>query len=144
MCSSIGPNSYTPGQTLPFKVDGRVCDHGNCDQTARHCVVGETDSFGSELQYLCDHHFLDLKAALEEKKKELQLCDICKNLSRDCTQVRDPEEGMSGRLYTVCPDCRRQLLHIDPEDLDEEDVPSDTDDDLSDYEPFDDREDDDE
>ena len=139
MPSSIGPNRYTPGQALPFKPDGRDCDHGNCDQTARHCVVGETDNMGSELIYLCDEHYIATKAAHDEKQKSLHVCDICKTLSEDCIKMRDPEEGLTGRLYDMCPDCRQRMYVAASDDLDDDGQPIIEDD----FEPFSDVEPDD-
>ena len=142
MPSSIGPNRYLPGQTLPFKPDGRVCDYGSCDQTARHCVVGETDSFGSELLYVCDQHYSELQASRAEHEKQQQACDICGIISEDCQKIRDPEEGLTGRVYTACPECRKRLVGSDPDELEPDDEP-DFDDNPSpdDYEPFDDTDD---
>ena len=85
------------------------CDGYNNDCTSLAAVVvrGETDSYGSEMIYWC----LSCHAKSKEPRPEaLAHCDV----SRTCGWVgpvaesivsRDPDEGMSGPVYTWCPRC---------------------------------------
>lgn len=54
MADVIGPSNYKTGQDYRGKIpDGMKCeDHP--DRPATHAVVGETDSFGSEIIHWCD------------------------------------------------------------------------------------------
>lgn len=135
MSDVLGPNPYLPGQERPFQPDGTVCDH--CDEQASHAVVGETDSFGSEILHLCNVHYAELrKSELESREKE-QLCDLCQTMQKDVRAWRDPEEGSCGPVYRACTGCIRSHIQAfvgDDGDLPETDIL----DDIEDYLPEDD------
>jgi len=107
MADVIGPSSYKPGQTMAWKPDGRECD--DCDQAAKYAVIGETDSFGSEVSHLCQDCYIQLQSHLTEQRKESRPCQICGDIKEDVIPFRDPEEGLSGPVYQTCPQCRQRL-----------------------------------
>ena len=72
MADVIGPNNKLPGQTIGWVPDGRDCD--DCNQMAKHAVVGESDSFGSEIHHLCSEHFLEMQNAIKEQENQEQTC----------------------------------------------------------------------
>ena len=102
MADVTGPISTLPGafHAVP---DGMMCDmHPDVPAIAR--VQGETDSFGSELNDMC-------QACLDEYKNEIKeadtsgKCDWCGHNAPKLRDRRDYEEGMSGRVYLVCDAC---------------------------------------
>jgi len=121
MSAVIGPNSYLPGQSYPFKPDGRECDCGECDEEARHAVVTEVDSMGAEVEHLGTECFLKFQHAHRQKRTEVRICDICHDPREDVQPIRDPDEGLYGRVYDACPTCRHTLLTVDPDDVDDGD-----------------------
>jgi len=121
MSGVIGPSRYLPGQSYPFKPDGRECDCDECGEEARHAVITEADSFGAEITHLSTVCFLKFQQAHIEKRAELKLCDICHETHEDIQPVRDPDEGLCGRVYEACPACRHTLLTVDPDDIDDGD-----------------------
>lgn len=102
MADVIGPNSHLPGQTVPGK-EGVMCDE-HPDRPAVKRVVGESDSFGSELHDLCqecyDKHLVYLKTADTSGR-----CDWCKQHKHALHPHRDIEEGSCGPVYEVCVEC---------------------------------------
>ena len=101
-----GPISTLPGARHPLP-KGAKCDH----HRRRPAVVriqGETDSFGSELNDMCQKCFNKHRAYIrspEAAKSRQGRCDWCKNEATDLRPRRDFEEGLAGRLYDVCGDC---------------------------------------
>jgi len=101
MADVIGPNSYLPGRRLKPLL-GVMCDeHPTVLSVTR--VVGETDSYGSEINDLCQE-CVDL---MDEQIKETSSgnCDWCKNHSPELVKHRDYEEGSTGPVYDVCAAC---------------------------------------
>lgn len=66
-------------------------------------VQGDTDSFGAEYEYFCQHCY-------EEYKKEISVshmdgsCDYCKTVA-SLRPTRDPDEGTHGPVYWICAPC---------------------------------------
>ena len=107
MADIIGPNSYLPGQVLKVP-KGMMCDN-HPEKPAVLRVVGETDSFGSELCDLCEECKQAHYKYIEEQKDLEKFCEICHGMKKDVKPRRDPEEGSCGRLYDMCPDCYRRM-----------------------------------
>lgn len=106
MADVTGPISTLAG-SLHALPEGQMCDrHPHRKAVAR--VQGETDSFGSEMNDMCqqcmDEHRAYLKSpeAVERRKG---VCEWCKNTADDLRDRRDFEEGSCGRVYRVCGDC---------------------------------------
>lgn len=110
MADVIGPNRYLPGQSLAVP-EGMECDE-HSGILATHRIVGETDSFGSELIDMCDQCFNEYKAeVLSPDYINNTTCDICKSSGIRTTPTRDPEEGLCGPVYVACDGCRNTLLN---------------------------------
>lgn len=95
--------AYLPGQTI--KPDPNEVCETHSDRPATHCIVGETDSFGSEFMHLCTECFTKTKQQIENP--EPRNCDWCKTLDI-CKPMRDIDEGSSGPVYYVCTACRKR------------------------------------
>ena len=106
MADVIGPNSYLPGQELKVP-ESIMCDE-HSDRPATHRIVGETDSFGSELIDWCDECFNNYKAAKENPEYNLS-CDHCYAVDCKTTATRDPDEGSCGPVYHLCDSCLQRL-----------------------------------
>lgn len=101
MAGTTGPISTLPGvhHTLP---EGQMCDiHQNRKAVAR--IQGETDSFGSEMNDLCQECVDEFKKHAQEAK--VGMCDWCKKEATDLRNRRDFEEGRAGRVYQICGAC---------------------------------------
>lgn len=106
MADVTGPISTLSG-ALHAVPEGQKCDrHPRRKAVAR--VQGETDSFGCEMNDMCqqclDEHrtYLKSPAATERRKG---VCEWCKEPADDLRDRRDFEEGMCGRVYRVCGAC---------------------------------------
>lgn len=108
MAEVIGPNSYLPGQTLKPK-ENMTCETHE-DRVATHRVVGETDSFGSEIMHLCDECYQEMRQQIEKEKETPKQCEICKKMKSDVSLSRDPAEGNYGPLYNMCIACRAKIM----------------------------------
>lgn len=108
MADVIGPNHYLPGQLLTGHPE-MVCDD-HPDRPAKYRMVGETDSFGSEILDLCEECYDAIKKAEADQAEALDFCEGCKTEQKDCRPIRDPDEGQCGPVYTMCPACRKQLV----------------------------------
>lgn len=95
---SRGPVSTLPGQGKPLE-DGSMCDEH--DRPAVKKIQGETDSFGCEFFYMCQECY----DAYQNEGDPVYDCDHC-HKERQCTPIRDIDEGMSGPVYYVCSECR--------------------------------------
>lgn len=106
MADVIGPNTYLPGQLLKVP-EGMMCDdHEN--RPASYRVVGETDSFGSELIDWCDECYK--KYLLSKENPEYNIsCDHCQAVDCKTTATRDPDEGSCGPIYYLCDNCLKNL-----------------------------------
>lgn len=98
----IGRNPYRTGDVQTY-MGPEMCD--DCDHPARFRMIGETDSFGSEVYYYCAQHMAQHKQHLNEIHQQEQRCDLCGKTTSDCKPWRDPEESY-GPQYTVCEQCR--------------------------------------
>lgn len=105
MADVTGPIHTLPGAAYGVP-DGTMCDD-HPDRPATHRVQGETDSFGSEMNDLCDECYAELRAEMNAPQEAFP-CDYCKVLSTDRRAIRDPEEGMCGPVYYACAECRRR------------------------------------
>lgn len=116
MASVIGPNRYLPGNTIPCE-KGFECDIENCGLPAVRAVVGETDSFGSEINHFCEAHYQQHVSAQQEEDFSLT-CEHC-GVANNVRYVRDPDEGMYGPVYQLCQTCTRRMLasyEVDPDE----------------------------
>lgn len=95
--------SYLPGQ-LVKPTPMAVCEN-HPDRISVNRIVGETDSWGSEFEEACKECVDDHIRNLAEQKKKESKCDICNSLMKGCVPRRDPDEGYSGRIYSMCPQC---------------------------------------
>ena len=102
MADVIGPNSYLPGKHLKVP-DGMMCDEHQ-DRPAVYRIVGESDSFGSELLDMCQECYDKMCGEADQFLQEY--CEFCKQKKDDLRHYRDPEEGSCGPVYMVCFDCR--------------------------------------
>jgi hypothetical protein len=106
MADVTGPISTLSGSSH------KVPEGTKCDRHSRRIAVariqGETDSFGSEMNDMCqeclDQHraYLNSPDAAERRKG---ICEWCKSPADDLRDRRDFEEGMTGRVYRVCGGC---------------------------------------
>lgn len=102
MADVIGPTSRLPGHRWPLPA-GTMCDeHEDVPAVAR--VQGETDSFGAELNDLCQE-CLD---AFENSDPTEGYCDICRKEAH-LSPCRDAGEGTHGPVYHVCIACSVNL-----------------------------------
>ncbi|VWB08175.1 hypothetical protein [Burkholderia lata] len=118
MADTTGPISTLPGahHSVPA---GAMCDD-HPDRPATHRVQGETDSFGSELNDMCDECYAEYKAAMAETAAERATgrCDWCDRHATDLRSARDYDEGSYGRVYDVCAACRKRQNDDLQEELD--------------------------
>lgn len=99
--------------------DKTVCDT-HPDRLAVIRLQGETDSFGAELNDMCQECLDEHKKYLSEEDTSGK-CDWCKTDVQKRVTTRDYEEGLAGRLYYVCVPCinkydesiRRELENSD-------------------------------
>ena len=123
MAAVIGPNHYVTGQVLrtPY---GQACD-AHPEKLAEVRVVGETDSFGSELIDMCQECFQDYLRDKRDAQDELIRCQLCGSLTDTCQTWRDHEEGLTGRQYQACQTCRHERERAFAEALADVDDPED-------------------
>lgn len=125
MADVTGPISTLSGSSHALP-DGQMCDrHPRRKAVAR--IQGETDSFGSEMNDMCqeclDQHRAYLKSP-EAAERRKGICEWCKNPADDLRDRRDFEEGMTGRVYRVCGGCVKKQndeLAAEAEDNDDYD-----------------------
>jgi len=115
MADVTGPISTLPGavHTIP---KGIKCDECST-KLATVRVQGETDSFGCEMIDMCQECYDKYKEEIKNEDTS-GTCDWCKCHSIKLHNMRDYEEGMSGRVYQVCDPCaddcnKRQLDELD-------------------------------
>lgn len=114
MSEVTGPISTLPG-TSRDPPDGQMCDN-HPDQPAIARIQGETDSFGCEMEDLCQQCLDEQRAyrcseagQAEELEWRTGACEWCKNHVTDLRDARDYEEGMNGRVYRVCGACIKRV-----------------------------------
>lgn len=105
MAEVIGPTSRLPGYAWSLPA-GTMCDK-HPDRPAVARIQGETDSFGAELNDMCQE-CLDEHRRYEREADRSGTCDWCKQQKPRLRPRRDYEEGMAGRVYDVCDDCIRR------------------------------------
>ncbi|TJW14340.1 MAG: hypothetical protein E5W82_10200 [Mesorhizobium sp.] len=105
MADVTGPISSLPGSghALP---EGTPCDD-HPDRPAVARIQGETDSFGSEMNDMCQE-CLDAHREEMKNRDRSGTCEWCKDHKPYLSQTRDYDEGMSGRVYDVCTECIRK------------------------------------
>lgn len=125
MSGVIGRNPYRTGDIQTY-TGPELCE--DCEQAARFRMIGETDSFGSEVYYYCAAHAAQHKQHLNEILQQEQRCDLCGKTTTDCKPWRDPEENY-GPQYTVCKACRTERTKAASATLSDEgdDILTDTD-----------------
>ena len=121
MADVTGPLSTLPGHTCS-PPEGSVCDR-HPDRVAVKRLQGETDSMGSEQHDLCqacyDSAMAYIRQERESRASTPTYCEWHKGLGLNVAPMRDYEEGMTGRLYDTCSDCRRKVNERAREDLEE-------------------------
>jgi|GEM_PF-654994 len=117
MAHVIGPCSTLPG-ALHAVPEGTKCDD-HPDRLAVKRVQGETDSFGAELNDMCDECYATMKSQLAEDRSGC--CDWCKQHATDLRNKRDFEEGSCGPVYRVCGACVKRENDRLAEELDARD-----------------------
>ncbi len=103
MADVTGPISSLPGARHAVP-KGTMCDD-HPDRPAVQRIQGETDSFGSEMNDLCQECVDEMKRQIQEQANVEEQCDWCKTMQKNLRPHRDFEEGSSGRVYDVCPRC---------------------------------------
>lgn len=104
MSDYTGPISRLPGAVHVLPAGSMCDDHPDRPAVAR--IQGETDSFGSELIDCCEECSQQMRD--EMRKAHHGQCDWCKQEATDLRDRRDDEEGMYGRVYSVCGSCRKR------------------------------------
>jgi len=135
MADVTGPISTLRGarHKLP---DGQMCDD-HPDRPAVARIQGETDSFGSEMNDLCQeclHRYRDWQNSPEAAEARSGRCEWCKSEVTDLRDARDFDEGLSGRVYRICGACIKKQNERLAEEADEFDDGVWDDDDYDDYE----------
>ena len=102
MADAIGPNVFLPGSCIKVPKGAKCDTHPQRKATKR--VVGETDSFGSEVIDMRDECYQKFK----QEPDPVGYCDRC-NCQAELKSIRDPEEGSSGRVYQLCETCYTAL-----------------------------------
>ena len=106
MAEVTGPISTLPG-SLHKVPEGATCDlHEDRPAVAR--IQGETDSFGSEMNDMCQACLDQFREHRRSPGARIGSCDWCKKDATDLSDARDYDEGMSGPVYRVCRDCRKK------------------------------------
>lgn len=123
MAEVTGPISTLPG-TARDAPEGMMCDY-HPDQPAIARIQGETDSFGCEMEDLCQQCIDERRAyrcseagKAEEAEWRTGACEWCKNHATDLRDARDYEEGMCGRVYRVCGACVQRVNEEAAQELD--------------------------
>ena len=111
-----GPISSLPGSRhdLPEKAP---CDF-HPDRPAVARVQGETDSFGCEMNDLCEECLREDRKYARSPEASTGRCDWCKSEATSLRDTRDYEEGMCGPVYRVCAVCRSRRDEADQAYLD--------------------------
>lgn len=118
MADVTGPISTLPNSHHKVP-DGTMCDE-HSDRPAVHRVQGETDSFGSEMNDMCQECYDSHKQYLcsdAAKENRIGTCEWCQQSATDLRDARDYDEGMSGRIYRVCGPCIKRVNDAAEEEL---------------------------
>lgn len=98
-----GPISSLPGSLHAVPAGCKCDDHSDRDAVAR--IQGETDSFGCEMIDMCAECLAEHRS-YEKELDRSGSCDWCGLHKPMLRETRDYDEGMCGRLYMVCAECR--------------------------------------
>lgn len=114
MADVTGPISTLAGTSHDVP-EGMMCDN-HPEQPAVVRIQGETDSFGCEMEDICQQCVEERRAyrcseagQAEELEWRTGACEWCGNHVTDLRDARDYEEGMSGRVYRVCGPCIKRV-----------------------------------
>jgi hypothetical protein len=102
MAQVTGPIGSLPGSRHKPPA-GTRCDY-HPERLAVARVQGETDSFGSEMEDVCEPCLKARRLAAKHADTSGQ-CDWCKSRVDKRFTCRDYEEGSSGPVYHVCQPC---------------------------------------
>lgn len=120
MADVTGPLSTLPGHTCS-PPEGSMCDDHD-DRVAVKRIQGETDSMGSEQHDLCQECYgavtKHVRQERESRASTPTYCEWHKGPGLNVSPMRDYDEGMTGRLYDTCSDCRRKINERAREELD--------------------------
>jgi len=108
MAGAIGPSSNLPGSVIAVPA-GMMCDNHEGRPATRR-VVGETDSFGSEVEDLCDECYADRQQWRKDHSEDLGECEHCGAEKKHVKPARDPAEGSCGPVYMLCPECAKRMF----------------------------------
>lgn len=103
MADVTGPINTLPGD-LHRVPEGTECDY-HPGRPATFRIQGETDSFGCEMEDLCD----ECAATRRKEARETDTsgrCDWCKKDAEKRVSRRSSDEGLYGPVYRVCIPCR--------------------------------------
>jgi hypothetical protein len=117
MSDVTGPISTLPGATHAVP-KGTMCDD-HPDRPAVFRIQGETDSFGCELNDMCQECY-DLHKEARRTEDTKGVCDWCTTLQPKLFNHRDWEEGSCGRVYLVCSACIKKENDALREEADED------------------------
>lgn len=106
MAEVTGPISTLPGRGHDVP-DGQTCDQ-HPDRLAVSRIQGETDSFGAELNDMCQECLDEYRREMAEADHSGK-CDWCHEHKPRLSPRRDYEEGMYGRVYEVCDECIKRV-----------------------------------
>lgn len=91
-----------PGQRV--KLFGYELCTTHLDRKAILGICSEADSFGTENTYFCQECVNAREVVSTDGT--VGTCDWCNTTSVEVKPMRDPEEGLMGRVYDVCQACR--------------------------------------
>lgn len=103
---SNGPVTTLPGH-VSIPLTDIPCDL-HPDVLAVMRVQTETDSLGCEYSHMCTDCYTSYRESLKTRDRS-GVCDLCGSETMCIIRKRDPEEGMSGRVYSTCPGCALDL-----------------------------------
>ena len=106
MADVTGPISTLPGTSYHLP-EGTMCDR-HPDRLAVARVQGETDSFGCEMNDVCQECLNADRAYARSPDARTGTCDWCKQPATDLRSARDYEEGMHGPVYEICGKCQKK------------------------------------
>lgn len=107
MAEVTGPIRTLPGAVHELP-EGAKCDE-HPDRPAVARIQGETDSFGSELNDMCQECADEYRAWRRSPEASTGQCEWCEREATDLRATRDYDEGMYGRVYEVCGACRKRV-----------------------------------
>jgi hypothetical protein len=89
-----------------------MCDY-HPDHPAVARIQGETDSFGCEMEDICQQCLDERRTyrcseagRAEAAAARTGNCEWCREPATDLRDARDYDEGMYGRVYRICGGCQ--------------------------------------